>query len=128
MSETIEDTCLVKFLCDPEVVTPVASDATQGAWGSYEIVNLGTAATTGEHSISVFISYSGAQWRDSTRKLDDPVLEANGGSYKGAAHFRMDELPWAGDWVMSFQVNRGVNEGITDVVHVPFRVEHLTNG
>lgn len=125
MSEAVEDISYVKFL-STEVVTPVANEATHGVWGTYEIVNIGTAPTDGEHSVSVFIGYSGAQWRDSTRDLNDPVLDANGGSYRGTAHFPLEDLPWAGEWQMSFQVNRGVNQGITDVVHMPFTVEHLT--
>ena len=124
MTETLEDICYVKFLGTPECVTPVVTEATQGVWGTYEIVNIGTAPTTGEHSVSVFISYQGAQWRDRTHDLDNPVLEANGGAFQGTAHFPMEDLPWPGEWYMTFQVNRGVNEGITDVVHVPFTVQH----
>ena len=53
MTETVEDIAFVKFYGVPEVVTPVANEATQGVWGRYEIVNMGTASTDAELSVSV---------------------------------------------------------------------------
>jgi hypothetical protein len=126
MSEEIEDIPYVKFL-STEVLTPVANEATLGVWGEYEIVNIGTAPTTGELSVTVFIGHSGATWKYQSRDLDDPVLDANGGSYKGTVHFPLDQLPWPGDWDMGFQVNLGINKGISDHVGVPFKVEHAVN-
>lgn len=126
MTETVEDIALVKFLGTPEVVTPVANEATHGVWARYEIVNMGTAPTDGELSVSVHLCYSNAQVTYQSRNLDDPVLEANGGSYQGTVHFPLDQMPWPGDWEMGFQINLGINKGISDSVDVPFTVEHLT--
>ena len=127
MTETVEDIALVKFLGAPEVLTPEANEATHGVWGRYEIVNLGTAPTTGELSVTAFVCYSNAVVKYQSRDLDDPVLEANGGSYQGTVHFPLDDLPWPGDWAMDFQINLGTNKGISDGCSVPFRVQHLTH-
>jgi hypothetical protein len=124
MSEP-EDICYVKFL-STEVVTPVANDATQGVWAKYEVVNVGTAPTDHEHSVSVAVCFSNTVIHDRDHRLDSPTLEPNGGSYEGTVHFPLDELPWVGEWEMVFQVNQGINRGISDSAHVPFAVEHLT--
>ena len=127
MTETVEDIAFVKFYGVPEVVTPVANEATQGVWGRYEIVNMGTASTDAELSVSVHLCYRGAVVTYQSHNLDNPVVEANGGSYQGTVHFPLDQMPWTGDWEMGFQVNLGINKGISDSVDVPFQVEHLTN-
>src|SRR5262245_36529320 len=123
MTETVEDIALVKFL-STTVLTPVANETTNGAWGEFEIVNLGTAPTNGELAVTVFISHLGAQVKYQTRDLDDPVVGANGGSARGTVHFPLDQLPWPGDWEMSFQISLGINKGISDDARYPFRVEH----
>jgi hypothetical protein len=126
MSEELEDICYVKFV-STEIVTPVANDATQGLWATYEVVNIGTAPTDHEHSVAVGPCFSNTSIGDGRdHRLDDPILEANGGSYKGTVHFPMDELPWEGDWELSFMVCVGVNKGISDSASLPFKVEHLT--
>ena len=127
MTETVEDIAFVKFYGMPEVVTPVASEATHGVWGRYEIVNMGTAPTDGEMSVSVDLCYQNTQFTYQSHALDNPVLEANGGSYQGTVHFPLDQMPWPGEWEMGFQVNLGFNKGISDSIAVPFRVELPTN-
>src|SRR4051794_10770500 len=117
MDEEAQDMPYLKFL-SAEVVTPLVTVETAGVWGTYEVVNIGTAPTTGEDSVRAFVSYQGAQIHYVTHEFD-PVVEANGGSRKGNFHCAFDGLPYPGDWALSVQINRGIDKGISDVVTIP---------
>jgi hypothetical protein len=120
MDEEAQDMPYLKFL-SAEVVTPVVTVETAGVWGTYEVVNIGTAPTTREDSVTAFVSYRGAQIHYVTHEFE-PVVEANGGSRKGNFHCGFEALPYPGDWELSLQINRGINKGISDVVTIPFQV------
>jgi hypothetical protein len=124
MSEMPPDISYVKFVRDPEIMTPVVNEATQGVWARYEVVNIGTAPTTGADVVSLAVCFSGTVIHDQEHALDNPVLDANGGSYQGTVHFGLDDLRFPGEWEMVIQVNRpGSGQGISDVAHLPFTVE-----
>jgi hypothetical protein len=120
MSEAPQDIAYVK-LTSSQVVTPEVTPTTQGVWAEYEVVNIGTAPTDHDHDISWGVAYMGAQMFGDSHQFD-PALEANGGSYKGAVHVGMEHLQFEGDWELVIQCDLGINKGISDSVHLPFKV------
>jgi hypothetical protein len=125
MDEEAQDIPYLKII-SAEVVTPVVTAETMGVWGTYEVVNIGTAPTTHEDSVTVFVCYQGAQIHYISHEFD-PVVEANGGSREGNFHCNFDALPYPGDWELTVQINRGINKGTSDAVNIPFQVVHAAH-
>jgi hypothetical protein len=122
MDETAQDIAYLKIV-SAEVVTPVATAETLGVWGTYEVVNIGTAPTSHDDSVTVFVCYQGAQIHYVTHEFD-PVVEANGGSRAGNFHCAFDALQYPGEWELTIQINRRINQGISDAITIPFTVVH----
>jgi len=122
MSEVPHDISYVKIL-KVELLTPAASEHSQGLWGEYEVVNIGTAPTTDGDVVAAAVCFSGTVIHSKEHRLDNPVLEPNGGSFKGTFHFPWDQLPYGGDWELVLQVDRpGIGE-TSDAEHHPFTVD-----
>jgi hypothetical protein len=116
------DIPLVKFTSS-EMVTPAVTPETQGAWARYEVINMGTAPTDHDHNLSWGAAFSGTVLAEDTHDFAPP-LEPNGGTCSGAIHVPPDKLAFEGDWELVIQLDLGVNQGISDVVHLPFTVSH----
>jgi hypothetical protein len=124
MSETPQDISFVKFLDTPQLVTPVVTEASQGLWATYDVVNVGTAPSTAEDSVSAAVTYQGAVVQQTEQRFDNPVLEANGGSHRGNIHVPFETFQYEGQWQLIVQVNRpGYNQGISDAETLGFTVE-----
>lgn len=122
MSEMPQDIPYLK-ITSSEMVTPAVTPATLGVWARYEVVNIGTAPTDHDHDVSWAVGFSGAQIFGDVHKFDSPVA-ANGGSYQGAIHVGPEHLQFEGEWELVIQCDLGINQGISDAVHLPFTVSH----
>ncbi len=116
------DICYLKFTSS-EILTPAVSPKTLGVWARYEAVNIGTAPTDDDHDASWGVAFSGTQVFGDTHKFDPPIAP-NGGSYQGTIHVGPEHLQFAGDWELVIQFDLGINQGISDAVHLPFTVSH----
>jgi hypothetical protein len=124
MSEAPQDIAYLKFTAS-EIVTPHVTPSTLGVWATYEVVNIGTAPTDGDHDVTWGAGFMGAAMpgAEGSHKFDPP-LEANGGSYRGTINIAPEHLQFEGDWELVIQCDLGINKGISDSVHLPFTVSH----
>lgn len=111
---------LVKFSGTPVVATPLDNGAAFHA--AYEVVNMGTAPTTAQDEVWCSVMFQNAMVHQDKLNLDNPVVEANGGSHKGSVRFDGHYFKMAGDWEAWFSITNAANEN-ADEATVPFKVE-----
>lgn len=123
VSEVPHDIPYLKFSAT-EVVTTRVTEATNGLWATYEIVNIGTAPTTAEDMVIGAACFQGTQVHTAEHHFDNPVIAANGGSHKGTLHFEAHTVGINGDWELYFGIPaKEIGGGFIDDSRLPFKVD-----
>lgn len=128
MSEAPKDIPLLKF-GSTELVTATVTHDTNGVWGQYEVVNMGTAPTDKDDMVIAAVIFQNNQLHTAEHHFDDPVIEPNGGSHKGSINIRPEHLAFDGDWELYIGIpNKGIGQGFRDEARYPFKVELHSTG
>jgi len=110
---------LLRFNAPPDVLPPEITVA-DDVFGSYEIVNLGTAPSTGQDDIWFSVMMQNVVFHQSHHTLDNPPI-APGDTYRGGIRIRGRDLAFLGVWEIAFALTDSDGH-IVDEAAVPFDI------
>ena len=113
------DIPLLRFNAPPDVLPPEITVA-DDVFGSYEIVNLGTAPSTGQDNIWFSITTQNVVFHQSHHMLDNPPIDP-GNTYRDGIRIRGSDLQFLGAWQIVFLLTDS-NGQIADEATVPFDI------